>query len=106
MKQFAQELPMSAGGYFQGVTLYDETGITGAFDFTLNFSMAGMVNSAGRGGRGGDGPAGGIAEAAEPSGAISLFEAVEKQLGLKLDRAKRPGQVLVIDHIEPKPTEN
>jgi uncharacterized protein (TIGR03435 family) len=106
MKQFAQELPMSAGGYFQGATLYDETGIAGAFDFTLNFSVAGMVNSAGRGGRGGDAAAGGIAEAAEPSGAISLFEAIEKQLGLKLDRAKRPGQVLVIDHIEPKPTEN
>jgi uncharacterized protein (TIGR03435 family) len=45
-------------------------------------------------------------DAAEPSGAITLFEAIEKQLGLKLEQAKRPAQVLVIGHIEPKPTEN
>jgi uncharacterized protein (TIGR03435 family) len=106
MKQLAQNLPMMAGGYIQGATVYDETGIEGAFDFTLSFSGAGMVGGPGRGGRGGDGPGVGAAEASEPSGAISLYEAIEKQLGLKLQQTKRPAQVLVIDHIEPKPTEN
>ncbi len=107
MKQLAQNLGMIAGGYIQGATVYDETGIEGAFDFTLNFSGAGMVGGGGRGGRGGDGAAGAaVPEAADPSGAISLFEAMEKQLGLKLERAKRPAPVLVIDHIEPKPIEN
>ncbi len=106
MKQLAQDLPLIAGGYFQGATVYDETGIEGAFDFTLNFSVAGMVGASGRGGRGGDGAAPGPVEAADPTGAISLFEAIEKQLGLKLERTKRPAQVLVIDHIEPKPVEN
>lgn len=105
MKQFAQNLPMMAGGYIQGATVYDETGIEGAFDFTLNFSGAGMVGG-GRGGRGGEPAAGGLVEAAEPNGAISLYEAIEKQLGLKLEKTKRPAQVLVIDHIEPKPIEN
>lgn len=103
MKEFAHNLPMMANGYIQGATVYDETGIDGAFDFTLNFSGAGMVGGGGRGGRGGDGP---VPEASDPNGAISLSEAIEKQLGLKLEKTKRPGQVLVIDHIEPKPTEN
>jgi uncharacterized protein (TIGR03435 family) len=31
---------------------------------------------------------------------------VEKQLGLKLEMEKRPVRVLVIDHVEQKPTEN
>ena len=48
----------------------------------------------------------GTIEAADPGGAISLYEAIEKQLGLKLQQTKRPAQVLVIDHIEPKPIEN
>jgi uncharacterized protein (TIGR03435 family) len=106
MKQLAQNLPMMAGGYIQGATVYDETGIEGAFDFTLSFSGAGMIGGGGRGGRGGDGPPGAIPQASDPNGAISLYEAIEKQLGLKLERTKRPAQVLVIDHIEPKPIEN
>jgi uncharacterized protein (TIGR03435 family) len=47
-----------------------------------------------------------LTEASDPSGAITLFEAINKQLGLKLELQKRPVQVLVIDHVEPKPTEN
>jgi uncharacterized protein (TIGR03435 family) len=31
---------------------------------------------------------------------------LEKQLGLKLERHRRPEPVLVIDHIEEKPTDN
>ncbi len=106
MKQLAQNLPMIASGYVQGATVYDETGITGAFDFTLNFSAAGVVGGPGRGGRGGEGAAGGLGEATDPGGGITLYEAIEKQLGLKLEQTKRPAQVLVIDHIDQKPTEN
>ena len=39
-------------------------------------------------------------------GGLSLSEALEKQLGLKLETEKRPVSVLVIDHIERKPTDN
>jgi uncharacterized protein (TIGR03435 family) len=106
MKQFAQNLPLMAGGYIQGSTVYDETGMDGAFDFTLNFSAAGVVGRIGRGGgRGGDG-GGGLVDASDPGGGITLFEAIEKQLGLKLEQTKRPAKVLVIDHIDAKPTEN
>jgi uncharacterized protein (TIGR03435 family) len=31
---------------------------------------------------------------------------VYKQLGLKLEKTKRPVPVLVIDHVEEKPTDN
>jgi uncharacterized protein (TIGR03435 family) len=111
MAQFAELLPSIAGGYFQTVsrTVADDTGLTDAYDFTLSFSGAGMVN--GGGGRGGDGMkqggAGGApAEASDPTGAISLGEAMEKQLGIKLTTTKRPMPVLVIDHVEQKPTAN
>jgi uncharacterized protein (TIGR03435 family) len=104
MKQLSENLARMAGGYIRNSAVYDETGIEGAFDFTLNFSAAGLVQGPGGGGRG-IGAVGGDA-AAEPVSTISLFEAFEKQLGLKLEQVKRPGQVLVIDHIEQKPIEN
>jgi uncharacterized protein (TIGR03435 family) len=46
------------------------------------------------------------AAAADPSGGLSLFDAVSKQLGLKLEMQKRPMPVLVIDHVEQKPADN
>ena len=52
-------------------------------------------------------PDGGAAnDVSDPVGGVSLLEAVEKQLGLKLVEQKRPVPVLVIDHIEEKPTDN
>jgi uncharacterized protein (TIGR03435 family) len=48
----------------------------------------------------------GSGAASEPTGAVSLPEALERQLGLKLEQQKRPGPVLVIDHIDEKPTAN
>jgi len=74
----------------------DTTGLDGAYDFTVNFSGAGLLQGAGV-----SGPAG-----AEPNGALSLPDAVGKQMGVKLEMVKRPVQVLVIDHVEEKPTEN
>jgi len=107
MAEFATLLPTIAPGYQLG-TVRDETGLEGSWDFTLNFSGAGFDNPgiiiAGRGGAvGGVGPQ---TEASDPSGGISLADAIGKQLGLKLELQKRPMQVLVIDHIDPKPTEN
>jgi uncharacterized protein (TIGR03435 family) len=48
----------------------------------------------------------GAPAASDPSGMQTIFEAVEKQLGLKLESRKRTAAVVVIDHIEQKPTEN
>jgi uncharacterized protein (TIGR03435 family) len=102
LAQFASLLPNIAGGYFR-TPLLDETGIEGAWDFTLSFSPAGM-GGGGRGGlRSGDG---GEVMAPDPGAGLSLFDAVSKQLGLKIEMQKRPMPVLVIDRVEQKPTEN
>ena len=107
MRELAALLPSFAGGYFSTL-IEDATGLEGSWDFTLSFSGIGVVN--GMGGRGGDGPAppggAGVAAASDPSGGLSLFDAVIKQLGLKIEQQKRPTKVLVIDHIEQKPTDN
>jgi uncharacterized protein (TIGR03435 family) len=105
--QFAGELKNRAGGYLgQYPTVVDATNIEGNYDITINFSVAGDVNGGGRGGVAATSALGGDVAAAEPSGAISLFEALEKQLGLKLESRKVTGSVLVVDHAEDTPTEN
>jgi uncharacterized protein (TIGR03435 family) len=44
--------------------------------------------------------------ALDPTGALSLQDAVRRQLGIKLEAAKRPAPVLVIDSISEKPLDN
>jgi uncharacterized protein (TIGR03435 family) len=110
MAQFADLLQKIAPGYIHTPVL-DETGLEGAYDFTLSFSAAGLLqqNLPGRGGDAtptGAAPASAVPSASDPNGALSLFDAISKQLGLKLEERKRPVPVLVIDHMEEKPTEN
>ena len=101
MAQLADLLPTMASGYLQTPVL-DMTGIEGAYDFSFSFSTMGVFRSATQRRQQGNGSS----DAADPSGAISLFEALSKQLGLKLEAQKRPLPVLVIDHVDEKPTEN
>ena len=42
----------------------------------------------------------------DPNGALSLWDALSNQLGLKAEEQKRPQPVLVIDSISEKPTDN
>jgi uncharacterized protein (TIGR03435 family) len=109
MTQFAAQLQTLAGGYIYS-PVKDATELEGGWDFTLSFSGAGLVNGGGGGGRGADAPpppsGGATPTASDPNGALSLFDAISKQLGLKLVKEKRPAPVLVIDHIDEKPTDN
>jgi len=69
----------------------DRTGLTGNFDFALNWtpdSAAGPQDN-------------GAPEASYPA----LFTAIQEQLGLKLEPARGPINTLVIDHVE-KPSAN
>jgi len=43
---------------------------------------------------------------AAPDGSITIFEAFDKQLSLKLEASKQPMPVVVIDKPEPRLTEN
>jgi uncharacterized protein (TIGR03435 family) len=103
MAEFAALLPSIVPGNQTSVVL-DETALSGSWDFNLSFGGFGFDVVAGIAPRAGDGAAPNAAS--DPSGAVSLKDAIGKQLGLKLELQKRPMQVLVIDHIEPKPTEN
>ena len=106
MAQFAERLKEIASGYIHSPVL-DATELEGGYDFTLSFSPAGTggVRAPGRAGDTGQ-LSTGMPQASDPSGALTLFEAIEKQLGLKLEPQKRVGTVLVIDHVEQKPLDN
>ncbi len=103
MAQFAEQL--------QGLDpqisypVLDGTGMDGAWDFTLNYDLMATIPLPPILLRGGAQTAG-AGEPSDPSGALSFAEALEKQLGLKLEKRKRSVRVLVLDHIEEKPTDN
>jgi uncharacterized protein (TIGR03435 family) len=98
MAYLADQLQFFANGYVH-TNVLDATGLEGGWDFALSFSRRGQF-------QGNDVPAPGASVAPDPNGALSLPMAMERQLGLKLELKKRPVPVLVIDHIEQKPTDN
>jgi uncharacterized protein (TIGR03435 family) len=68
-----------------GRPVFDKTGLTGSYDFELKWAPG---------------------VAADPSGnGVSIFTAVQEQLGLKLESAIAPLDVLIVDHVE-RPTAN
>jgi uncharacterized protein (TIGR03435 family) len=108
MGQFVDQLRNQGPGL--NFPIGDGTGLEGGWDFSLTFSNRPMMAMA-LGGRGGGGTAGGgdasaVPTASDPVGGYTIFEAIEKQLGLKLEKQKRPMPVFVIDHMEQKPTAN
>jgi len=74
-----------------GRVVIDKTGIAGRYDVTLKWTPDTSGAPADNG--------------TENSSNPSIFTAMQEQLGLKLESAKGPVQVLVIDHVE-MPSEN
>jgi uncharacterized protein (TIGR03435 family) len=105
MAQIGDELQRIANGYIY-TSVLDATQIKGSWDFTLSFSSADLTKGGGRGPPSGASATSSASATSDPNGALTLFDAVSKQLGLKLEKQRRPAPVLVIDHIEEKPTEN
>jgi bla regulator protein blaR1 len=70
----------------------DRTGLIGRYDFTMKWTPEQTTPA----------PAAPALESSEPS---SVFTALREQLGLRLDSARGPVEVLVIDRAE-KPSEN
>jgi uncharacterized protein (TIGR03435 family) len=82
-----------------GRRVLDGTGLTGHYDFTLAFSnwaSAGMPPAARGDGTTGD----------ENNPAVSIFGAIQKQLGLRLEPAKTMIDVFVVDSAEKVPINN
>jgi uncharacterized protein (TIGR03435 family) len=109
LRATATPLPNLVGMLRQqlGRTIVDKTGLEGLFDFEMTFTAEGLESPFGRGfpmpqqlPPVGAAPA----PATAPDPAPSLFAAIQ-ELGLKLESAKGPVDVLVIDSAE-KPTEN
>jgi uncharacterized protein (TIGR03435 family) len=83
----------------------DATGLEGGYDISLLYSPNAGMNFGGPGRGGAASGENAAAQASDPSTGMTLFEALEK-VGLKLERRKRKLPVIVIDHLEQKPTEN
>lgn len=74
----------------------DKTGLDGLFDFHLEFASDGTTA--------GFFPPG-FTPPAPVDGAVSIFTAIQEQLGLKLEPARGPGETIVIDNVE-RPSED
>jgi uncharacterized protein (TIGR03435 family) len=73
----------------------DKTELKGVYDFKLQFAPDDRLQSTS--------PLAPNARLPEPpadSNAPSLFDALQEQLGLKLESGKGPVEVIVIDHVE------
>lgn len=101
MAELAQNLQQQANAYIDH-PIADATGLSGGWDFLIGWTARAAL--AGAQTPPPDRPASAVAEAATPSG-ISVFEAVESQLGLKLVKQKRSIPVIVVDRVDEKPVE-
>jgi len=88
------ELASAIGPRTLGAPLMDATGLTGKYDYTIFWSAT--ATDAARRGSPVDGDTNGP----------SIFDAVQEQLGLKIEKRRGSVQMLVVDHVEKKPTEN
>jgi uncharacterized protein (TIGR03435 family) len=83
MAAFAHELPQYAGGYVS-TTVVDQTSLDGAWDFEVEWTPLAQI---------------------ETNGGLTLFAALQAQLGLELAKKKLAVPVLVMDSVERMPTE-
>jgi len=89
MEQFARDLRNFAGDYLNNPVV-DRTGLKGSWDFEIKWMPRGTTAPA----------------AAAGVDHISVFDAVEKQLGLKLEPDKASVPVIVVDSVNQMPTGN
>jgi len=85
-----------------GRPVIDKTGLTGKYDYELEFAPEpgqGMIRM------GPPGPPGDSSGATDPSGLPGIITAVQ-QLGLKLEPSKNQVEMLIIEKAEKVPVEN
>jgi uncharacterized protein (TIGR03435 family) len=84
MKMLAESMPFQTGLATLDRPLIDKTGLSGGFDFSIEWTPPEEMGQPGDVG----------------SFGAPFREALRKQLGLKLEPQKAPVEVLVIDHVE------
>ncbi len=84
MSQLAHELPNYAAAYADK-RVVDQTGLGGAWDFTVEYTPAAQI---------------------EDKGGLTLFAALQAQLGLQLESRRLPVSVVVVDNMARTPTDN
>ena len=84
MPMFAHELSDQIASYIEK-RVVDQTGLEGVWNFSFDFTPAAAL---------------------ENNGGLSLFAALQSQLGLQLESKHLPVPVLVVDSMEKSPTEN
>jgi uncharacterized protein (TIGR03435 family) len=94
MAELAETLPIMAPRYVN-VPVVDQTGLKGSYELKLDWTPMAAP----------DGTREGDAPTIETAGGFTVFDAVAK-LGLKLEKAKLPVPIIVVDRIERIPTEN
>jgi uncharacterized protein (TIGR03435 family) len=87
MEIFAQVLFGYEGQTYLADPVVNKTGLTGEWDFDVHWTRRQLL-------------------AQQGSNAITLFDALNKQLGLKLDAQTLPLPVLVVDSVNETPTPN
>ncbi len=100
MAELADTLERMATAYIDHPVV-DATGLAGGWDFMIGWTAKALLPPAlepdgGQGGQAG--------QASDPNG-ITVFEAMERELGLRLVRQKRTIPVIVVDHVDEKPIE-
>lgn len=88
MAKLAENLPRWVSRDWFGMPIVDQTGLAGAYDFSLTWTLTDRRDEAG-----------------DPA-AVSLFDAIQDRLGLKLEQRKAPVDRIAIDHVERVPIEN
>ena len=98
MAEFARNLEQATG--FFDHPIVDATGLEGGWNFMIGWSSQRAQQAPNPTQAGGT-----IAQASDPNGSITAYEAVEKELGLKLVKQKRSIAVIVVDHVRETPLE-
>ena len=91
MADLGERLRGMAGAYFDH-RVVDMTGLAGAYDFTLSWTPRGQLRKAG-----GD---------TDAPATVSIFDAIGKQLLLKLEVQQQTSSVIFVDHVNQEPAGN
>jgi len=94
MTEFAENLNQATG--FFDHPIVDATGLKGGWNFKIGWSRPNQGPA--------PNPGAALGEATDPIG-LTSYDAVERQMGVKLVRQNRSIPVIVVDHVNEKPLE-